>query len=83
MEEKIKKTRTPKKPTATQSEATAPKATKTVKAATQKSNLTEMKPSPQQIAELAHRLWAERGYQHGHDAEDWIRAEQMLRGKAS
>lgn len=35
------------------------------------------------IARLAHRFWAERGFQHGHDAEDWLRAEQALLGKAS
>lgn len=37
----------------------------------------------EEIAVVAHRLWAERGYEHGHDAEDWVRAEQLLRGKAS
>ena len=37
----------------------------------------------EQIAKLAHQLWNERGRQHGHDAEDWLRAEQLLRGKAS
>jgi hypothetical protein len=35
------------------------------------------------VAMLAHRFWAERGRQHGHDAEDWFRAEQELLGKAS
>jgi hypothetical protein len=35
------------------------------------------------IARLAHKFWAERGGQHGHDAEDWLRAEQTLLGKAS
>ena len=83
MEEKVKKPRAPRKSAAHKSEASSPKAMKTVKTTATKSNLTEMKPSPQQIAELAHRLWIERGYEHGHDAEDWIRAEQMLRGKAS
>jgi hypothetical protein len=39
--------------------------------------------SHDEIAALAHRYWAERGYQHGHDAEDWLRAEQELLGKAS
>jgi hypothetical protein len=37
----------------------------------------------EQIAALAHRLWAEGGFQHGHDAEHWLRAEQALLGKAS
>jgi hypothetical protein len=32
---------------------------------------------------LAHHFWAERGFRHGHDAEDWLRAEQALLGKAS
>ena len=39
--------------------------------------------STEQIARLAHQYWLERGCQHGHDAEDWFRAEQELRGKAS
>jgi hypothetical protein len=36
-----------------------------------------------EIAALAHRFWAEAGFQHGHDAEHWLRAEQTLLGKAS
>ena len=44
---------------------------------------TAATPSFDQIASLAHRYWAERGYQHGHDAGDWFRAEQDLRAKAS
>ena len=36
-----------------------------------------------EVAQLAHRYWAERGGQHGHDVEDWFRAEQELRAKAS
>lgn len=35
------------------------------------------------IARLAHRYWAERGYQHGDHESDWLRAERELRGKAS
>ena len=38
--------------------------------------------SHEQVAELAHRLWNERGRAHGHHEEDWHRAEQLLRGKA-
>jgi hypothetical protein len=40
-------------------------------------------PSHDQIAELARKYWAERGYKDGHHEEDWLRAEQELRGKAS
>jgi hypothetical protein len=47
------------------------------------SNVTEMKTSHEQVAQLAHQFWAERGYQHGYDAEDWFRAEQQLHAKAS
>ena len=48
------------------------------------SKVAEMKnASHEEIAVLAHRYFAERGYQHGHDAEDWFRAEQDLLGKAS
>lgn len=47
------------------------------------SNLIQMKPSHDQVAQLAHKYWAERGYQHGHHVEDWLRAEHDLRGKAS
>jgi len=50
-------------------------------------NVTVMRshvpPSHDQIAALAHRYWAERGYRHGEDASDWFRAEQELRAKAS
>jgi hypothetical protein len=40
-------------------------------------------PSHNQISELARKYWAERGYKDGHHEEDWFRAEQELRGKAS
>jgi hypothetical protein len=36
-----------------------------------------------QVAQLAHRFWAERGHRHGNHEDDWYRAEQELRGKAS
>lgn len=39
--------------------------------------------SHEEVARLAHRFWAERGGQHGHDVEDWFRAEQALRARAS
>lgn len=35
------------------------------------------------VQQLAHRLWAERGHPNGDADTDWFRAEQELRGKAS
>jgi hypothetical protein len=40
-------------------------------------------PSREQVAQLAHRYWIERGRHHGSHEQDWLRAEQELRGKAS
>lgn len=40
-------------------------------------------PTHGQIAELARKYWAQRGYIDGHHEEDWHRAEQELRAKAS
>ncbi len=40
-------------------------------------------PSREQIAQLAHRFWKERGGHHGSHEQDWFRAERELRGMAS
>ncbi len=40
-------------------------------------------PSQEEIAKLAHRFWAERGHQHGHHEDDWLRAEREILSKAS
>jgi hypothetical protein len=40
-------------------------------------------PTHEQIAELARKYWAQRGYIDGHQEEDWHRAEEELRAKAS
>jgi len=45
--------------------------------------VTQFGVSHEEIAKLAHRYWAERGGQHGHHEEDWLRAERELLGKAS
>jgi hypothetical protein len=76
MTEKVKKTTAPKKPRATASKEAAPRK----RAA--KGNVTQM-VSLEEIARLAHKYWAERGHQDGYHEEDWYRAEQELRGKAS
>jgi hypothetical protein len=39
--------------------------------------------SHDQVAQLAHRFFIERGHTHGHHEEDWFRAEQALRSMAS
>lgn len=47
---------------------------------------TDTKPARvthEEIARLAHRFWIERGRQHGRPEDDWLRAEQELRAKAS
>ncbi len=72
MPETVKKASTPQKP---RKVVTRKKAVPT--------NLTQMTASHEQIAQLAHRFWAERGQHHGHHEEDWFRAEQELLGKAS
>jgi hypothetical protein len=63
-----------------------PRKTAAKKSATENgapSNVTEIRFSHDQVAQLAHRFWAERGHQHGHHLEDWFRAEQELRARAS
>jgi hypothetical protein len=39
-------------------------------------------PSYTEIAQLAERYWAERGWQDGYAEQDWLRAEQDLLGVA-
>ena len=78
MTETTKRTTTRKK---TSASASAPKAIAPKKTTKKVQEIRTV--SREEIATLAHQLWAERGYQHGHDAEDWLRAEQALLGKAS
>lgn len=35
------------------------------------------------VASLAYSYFAERGYEHGHAEEDWLRAERELRSRHS
>ena len=91
--ETVKKTKAPAKPKKTvkaeQGEpgsavkaaaTTKPKAKTATKAAEPVASRT---PSHEEIAQLAERYWAERGWQDGHAEQDWLRAEQDLLGKAS
>jgi len=78
MTETTKKTTTRKK---TSASASAPKSIAPKKTTSKVQEIRTV--SREEIAALAHKLWAERGYQHGHDAEDWLRAEQALLGKTA
>ncbi|HEY1902245.1 MAG TPA: DUF2934 domain-containing protein [Terracidiphilus sp.] len=40
-------------------------------------------PSREEIESLARNYWAQRGFQDGYAEQDWFRAEQELRQKAS
>ena len=42
---------------------------------------SEISPSHEEIAKLAHSYWAARGFQHGSPEEDWLRAERELTAK--
>lgn len=87
MAETVKKVKTPAvkaaKPAAEKKAPAEKKAAapKTTKSATGKIHL--MPATHEQIAALAHKYWAEGGHQHGSHEQDWFRAEQELRGKAS
>jgi ABC-type uncharacterized transport system auxiliary subunit len=84
MAETVKRTKAPAK---AKSEAAKPKAVvekaKPAAAAAKKSNVTSIGPSPEEIARLAHKYWAERGFQHGAAEQDWLRAERELHSRAS
>ncbi len=36
-----------------------------------------------EIEKLAYQFFVERGYEHGHDREDWNRAEVVIRSRYS
>lgn len=38
-------------------------------------------PSSQEVAKLAYEFYLNRGEEHGHDREDWLRAEETLRNR--
>ncbi len=35
----------------------------------------------QEIEKLAYQFFVDRGYEHGHDQEDWAKAEQIVRSR--
>ena len=39
---------------------------------------TELNITDEQVAERAHELFVDRGYEHGNDVQDWLEAEAQL-----
>lgn len=72
MADTVKKTKAPAKPR----KVATPKA-KAVPAP------VAVMPSHELIEQLARNYWAQRGFQDGYAEQDWFRAEQELRQKAS
>lgn len=99
MAETIKKAKAPAKPRATAAKKaaaetteegtpkTAAKSTKTAAKSASKAvpatNSDHRHVPHEEIAQLAHHYWTQRGHKHGHHEEDWLRAEHELRGKKS
>ncbi|MFP5234429.1 MAG: DUF2934 domain-containing protein [Acidobacteriota bacterium] len=75
MAETVKKTKAPAKPR----KAAAKKSVNNVEAI----DAQQHSVSHDDVARLAHSYWKQRGGDHGHHEDDWYRAEQELRGKAS
>ena len=51
-----------------------------VAVAGKKSNgMQQSEIDPNDIAQVAYALFEQRGFAHGHDQEDWLRAEQIIR----
>jgi hypothetical protein len=45
----------------------------------QRDRQTPQTPSREEIARLAEKFWAERGWPEGSPEQDWLRAEQELK----
>ena len=41
------------------------------------------KSEQQEVEKLAYQFFVDRGYEHGHDQEDWARAEAIVRNRRS
>lgn len=85
MADTVKKKSTPAKKAAAKPRKTASKKASAASNGANGShaNGSHVGVSHEQVAQLAHRFWSERGRQHGHHEEDWFRAEQELRKLAS
>lgn len=45
------------------------------------SRATSERPAEESLQKRAHELYLARGCEHGHDTEDWLFAEEQLRGE--
>jgi hypothetical protein len=77
MADTVKKTKAPAKPRKTVATQETVAAVPVVAA-----HVATM-PSREEVERLARNYWAQRGYQDGYAEQDWLRAEQELRQKAS
>jgi len=54
------------------------------KTATKKDDVIAISQQARDLIErLAYQYWAQRGYQHGHALQDWLRAEKELQKRIS
>ncbi len=53
----------------------------TQKNGTRSSGTSSRENEQAEISALAYQFFVDRGFQHGHDAEDWIRAESIVKNK--
>jgi hypothetical protein len=85
MAETIKKTKTAPKPRKAVTKKSADPVSQNHHGSPENHSTVSNQPPVSQydVAILAHRYWKERGHRHGQHEEDWFRAEQELRGKAS
>jgi hypothetical protein len=87
MAETIKKAKAPAKASKTEEKKPAEKKTTEKKVTATKSKAAEPAKihivTHEEVSRLAHQYFIERGHQHGEHVNDWFRAEQELRNKAS
>lgn len=63
--------------------ASAPKSSARAASAVKKDSVRFRPEEVQEIQRLAYQFFVERGYEHGHHEEDWLRAETIVRSRRS
>lgn len=48
---------------------------------TQQQTTNRNADAPLEIEQLAYQFFVERGYEHGHHEEDWLRAEAVVKNR--